>query len=68
MAKTKIKVRVKATVEIDVGVWEGGSCDLDKMFDQVRKEGKQKLQKMLGEKGAVVGEPNVQLIVIEEEG
>ena len=67
MTKTKVKARIKAAVEIDVGVWNAGPCDLDKMFDQVRREGKQKLQKMLGEKGAVVGEPNVQLIVIEEE-
>ena len=67
MAKTKIKARIQATVDIYVDSWAGGPCDMDKMLDQVRKEGKQKLQRMLGEKGAVVGEPNVQLIVIEEE-
>lgn len=67
MAKTKIKARITATVDIFVDNWSGGNCDVDALFEQVRKEGRHKLEYLLKDSGTIVGEPNVKFVVVEED-
>lgn len=67
MAKTKIKARIKATVDIFVDTWNGGSVDMDQLFNQVRREGRNKLEFLLKNAGSIVGEPTVQFVVVEED-
>ena len=67
MAKTKIKARITATVDVFVDNWSGGSCDMDALFEQVRKEGRHKLESLLKDSGTVVGDPTVRFVVVEED-
>ena len=68
MTKGSIKARITCCVEIEVGVWSGGMTDVGSLADQVRKEGKNKLQKILQENGGcVVGSPRVLFMVMMED-
>lgn len=37
MAKGQIKARIRCTIEIPVGIWGGGTIDLDALTEQVRQ-------------------------------
>ena len=68
MAKGQIKARVQCTVEVPVGVWGGGMTDLDSLTEQVRREGREIVEKMAREKqGCIVGTPKVFFVVLSEE-
>ncbi len=68
MAKGSIKARVQCTIEIPVGTWSGGTTDLDQLTEQVRKEGADKIIKLVAtEHGRMIGSPRVMFVVLEEE-
>lgn len=67
MAKTTLKARITATVDLYVGCWGGGQTDIDKLFEQVRREGREKLNALLKDAGTIVGEPTVKFVVVEED-
>jgi hypothetical protein len=68
VAKGQLKARVQCTIEIPVGVWGGGTTDLDAVTEQVRKEGHEIVQKMAREQnGYVIGQPKVLFYVMSEE-
>lgn len=68
MAAGQIRARVQCTVDIPVGVWGGGNTDLDALAEQVRREGLEKVRKMIqAGQGRVVGEPRVTFIILTEE-
>lgn len=69
MAKGSIKARVQCTIEIPVGTWSGGgTTDLDQLTEQVRKEGADKIIKLVAlEHGRIIGSPRVMFVVLEEE-
>ena len=68
MAKGQIKARVQCTVEIPVGLWGGGTTDLDALTEQVRREGFEIVQKMAHQhQGHVIGQPKVLFYVMSEE-
>lgn len=67
MAKGEIKARVHCRIEIPVGTWNGGQTDLDLLTDQVRKEGAEKIRRMVQEVGgSLVDTPQVFFIVLNE--
>lgn len=67
MAKGEIKARVHCRIEIPVGTWSGGQTDLDQLTDQVRREGTEKIRKMVREVGgSLVDTPLVFFIVLQE--
>lgn len=68
MAKGQIKARIQCTVEIPVGTWGGGMTDMDKLTEQVRREGLETVTRMAKkEHGWVIGIPKVGFIVLNEE-
>ena len=69
MAKGQIKARVQCTIEIQVGVWGGGTTDLDALTEQVRREGEQIVRNMVTNNGGglIIGTPRVFFIVLSEE-
>lgn len=68
MAKGSIKARIQCTVEILVGTWSGGQTDLDSLSEQVKREGVNIIEKMIGERrGKVVGQQKVIFVVLEED-
>lgn len=67
MASGQIKARVQCTIEVPVGTWGGGMTDMDKLTEQVRREGRLivlKAAKDVG--GVVVGDPRVFFVVLNE--
>lgn len=69
MANGQIKARIRCVVDVPVGVWGGsGSVDLDALAEQVRREGKEIVTRFSREAGgAVVGEPKVLFLLLEED-
>jgi hypothetical protein len=72
--KGTIIAHIKCVVEIHVGNWGGGNTDLEKLAEQVKREGKNKLQRLLSGKaleepqgGKIIGEPQVIFILLEEQ-
>lgn len=68
MAKGQIRARIQCTVEVEVGTWGGGKTDLDVLAEQVRREGRDILEKLSREhQGHVVGTPKVLFLVLQED-
>lgn len=68
MAKGKIRARIQCNVEIPVGTWAGGTAvDLDGLTEQVKREGKNIVSELIRQAGgAVIGEPKVFFVVLDE--
>jgi hypothetical protein len=67
MATGSIKAHVQCTIEIPVGLWGGGMTDIDKLTEQVRKEGESIVRQMAQEReGRLVGSPKVIFIVLND--
>lgn len=65
--KTKLRGRIKVTVDVQVGDWSGDTIDTDAIFKQVREEGIKKLEKLLEGSEAIVGTPIVWFVIMEED-
>lgn len=67
MANGQIKARVRCTIEAPVGTWGGGMTDVDALVEQVRREGKDIVERLAASAGGrMIGEPEVVLVVLEE--
>jgi hypothetical protein len=68
MAKGSIRARIQCSIEIPVGTWSGGTAvDLDALTKQVKREGRNIVANLVKEAGgAVIGEPKVFFVVLDE--
>jgi hypothetical protein len=63
-----ITARVQCVIEVPVGNWGGGLTDLHQLAEQVRKEGARIVAAAAkSERGVVIGEPRVILMVMNED-
>ena len=63
----QVKVRVRCVVDISVGVW-GDDSQLNLLREQARKEGLDKIRRIMAENhGAVYGESKVIFVMVDEE-
>jgi len=72
MATRQIKARMSCTIDIFVDTWGGnGNVDLDKLSEQVKREGLNKLQILIDQHQSINAKiikdsPKVQFIIVEE--
>lgn len=65
--KNTVKVRVRCIVDIPIGTWSDGET-LQHLSEVGRREGLEKLEKIMRDNnGAVCGVPTVVVVIVEEE-
>ena len=64
-SKCSATVRMVAIVEIDVGVWDGANS-FDSLNEQVRREARATLARLLGSNGRVVDLQNMRVTLEEK--